>query len=260
MRAEVDAAAASWCANLVRLGFVQERRINHAFLSAFRSVVRRAEDDGLVVVISVGPRRPPSLPDGRARLVWRRLTGQYGHDPQVIFDLFNEPAGPWGSWHNRMEHLARYVRHHGGRNLFWVEGPHRAGDLRKIPRRHLTGVGPVAYSEHRPPGRHVRSSWERSFGFLARRYPVVEGEWANYSRANAGWACWDDAPHAVPRFLRYLARHQLGLVGYNLAGPRLLESDNLADPNHIRADWTCSRSVNQGAGHLIMTWLHSHNG
>ncbi|MBO0771250.1 MAG: cellulase family glycosylhydrolase [Actinobacteria bacterium] len=258
MRAQVDAAATSWCANLVRLGFLQERHINHAFLSALRSVVRRAENDGLVVVITVDSKR--AVPDGRTRLVWRRLTGRYGHDRQVIFDLFNEPAGPWDLWHNRMEHLARYVRHHGGRNLFWVEGPYAAGSLGEVPRRHLTGVGPVAYSEHRPPWPHTLSSWKHSFGFLARRYPVVEGEWANYSRANAAWACWDDAPRAVPRFLRYLARHKLGLVGYDLAGPRLLESASLADPNRIRADWTCSRSVNEGAGQLIMSWLHSHNG
>ncbi|MDR0343342.1 MAG: cellulase family glycosylhydrolase [Nocardiopsaceae bacterium] len=259
MRAEVDAAAESWCANLVRVGFLQERNINHAFLSALRSVARRAEHDGLVVVIAVGSKRTP-VPDRRTRRVWRRLTRQYGHNRQVIFDLFNEPAGPWRNWHNRMEHLARYIRHHGGRNLFWVEGSHRARDLRKVPRRHLTGVGPLAYSEHRPPGRHVWSSWKRSFGFLARRYPVVEGEWVNYSRANADWACWGDAPSAVPRFLRYLARHKMGLVGYNLAGPRLLESANLADPNHIRGDWTCSRPVNEGAGNLIMTWLQRHNG
>ncbi|MBO0809883.1 MAG: cellulase family glycosylhydrolase [Actinobacteria bacterium] len=259
MRAEVDAATHSWCANLVRLGFFQERHINHAFLSALRSVARRAENDGLAVVIAVGAKRTP-VPDRRTRLVWRSLTRGYGHDPQVIFDLFNEPAGPWRIWHDRMERLARDIRRHGGRNLFWAEGSHRGGTLRGVPRLHLTGVGPVAYSEHRPPRPHTRSQWNHSFGFAARRYPVVEGEWTNYSRANADWACWDDAPTAAPRFLRYLARRKFGLVGYNLAGPRLLESADLTDANHIRPDWNCSGAENEGAGHLIMTWLHSHNG
>lgn len=258
MRAEADAAATSWCANLVRVGFYQERHVGHAFLAALRSVVSRAESDGLAVVITVGSKRSP-VPDRRTRLVWRKLTRQYGHNRQVIFDLFNEPAGSWHIWHNRMESLARYIRRRGSRNLFWVEGSHRAGNLKKIPRLHLTRVGPLAYSEHRPGRPHTRSSWNRSFGFLARRYPVVEGEWVNYSRAHADWACWDDAPTAVPRFLRYLARHKLGLVGYNLAGPRLLESADLADPNHIRSNWRCGPE-NQGAGYLIMSWLRSHNG
>jgi hypothetical protein len=145
-----------------------------------------------------------------------------------------------------MEHLARMIRSDGARNLLWVQGHHRGGSLTGIPEWHLSGVGPLAYDEHRPPAPHTVASWTASFGFLAIKYgyPVVEGEWADYSRTSAGWACWSDAPVTVPRFLSH---------------PWLLESASLTGPNHFGSDWSCTDGLNEGAGQQIMTWLNRSN-
>lgn len=255
MEAETDAAATAWCANLVRVIFRQER----ADLPDLAQIVGHAEADGLAVVITMdsnvkGSAREPSA---LTRSLWHQLAGTYGHDPQVIFDLYNEPSGSWSYWHQKMQYLAGRLRHYwGSRNLFWVEGHERATTLAGVPRWHLTHVGPVAYSEHHPPAPHTAASWDHSFGNVARTFPVVEGEWVTY----ASWSCWADAPVAVPRFLSYLATRHLGLVAYNLAQPRLLESPSLTDPNRIKADWHCAPGVNEGAGHQIMSWLQAHNG
>jgi hypothetical protein len=274
---EEDAAATAWCANLVRLGAAQEKliihdKVNHAYLSAIETSISHAEHDGLAVALTLDQtaRSAVRLPVRRTLLAWQDLTYHYGHDPQVIFDIFNEPTGPWSLWRNGgrsggrryygMQHHAKMIRSHGGHNLLWVEGRNRASLLTGIPRWHLSGVGPLAYSEHRPRGAHTAASWTDSFGFLATRYPVVEGEWANYSRAPGAWACWRNAPVTVPRFLNYLAKHGLGLVAYDLTRPKLLESASFTDPNHIRGDWSCRKRLNEGAGHQIMSWLTRHNG
>ena len=278
LKAEEAAAATAWCANLVRIFALQEEmivhgKLNRPYLAAIETSIRHAEAHGLAVVLTVDQQAhyAPRLPVQSTLQAWRDLTSRYRHDPQVIFDIFNEPSGKWWLWRNGgkyggrhyygMEHLARMIRSDGARNLLWVQGHHRGGSLTGIPVWHLSGVGPLAYDEHRPPAPHTVASWTASFGFVAIRYgyPVVEGEWADYSRTSAGWACWNDAPVTVPRFLSYLTKYGMGLVAFDLSHPWLLESASLTDPNRFGSDWACQDGLNEGAGQQIMTWLNRSN-
>ena len=276
LEAEEDAAASGWCANLVRFGTDQDAmikggKVNRAYLSEVETVAAHARADGLDVALVMFSTRPgPALPVWRTEAAWRALAYHYRTDTaHVIFDIYNEPTGDWPIWRNGgmaggtrrygMEQLARYIRAQGARNLLWVEGHMRGGNLYGIPQYHLTGVGPVMYSEHRPPAPHTPASWWASFASVSRHWPVVEGEWANYDRANATWACWADGRVTVGRFLTYLADHRIGLVAYDLEQPRMLESASLTDPNHIRANWQCVSGLNEGAGSQIMHWFALHN-
>lgn len=276
--AQENAAATFWCVNTVRAGVSQAdlltgRTVNEAYLSAIAALVGHAGAAGLDTVLSLGgPAHPlgtPSLPQSSTLAAWKVLAGRFRGDPQVIFDLFNEPTGPWPLWRNGgtadgvtyygMQYLAQFIRRQGARNLLWIEGNNRAGNLTGIPAYHLTGTGPLMYDEHRPPAPHSPASWWHWFASTITRYPVVVGEWADYSRTGAPWACWDDAPTAVGKFLGYLAGLRVGLVAYDLARPRLLESASLTDPNHIRANWRCASGLNEGAGHQVMQWFTRHN-
>ena len=150
----------------------------------------------------------------------------YGHDPQVIFDLFNEPrtyspgmplAQTWQLWHDGgvfrgvsypfgMAQLARYVRSTlGAQNLFWIEGPDisssfagmmRAGALLKVSGMCLRAP-PGALHDSSRLGRRLRLP---SYHGIA---PVVDGEWTNYEpRRPRVPRCRPlllaDAPIAVP--------------------------------------------------------------
>jgi Cellulase (glycosyl hydrolase family 5) len=277
-QAEEHAAATAWCANLVRIFALQEElivhgRLNRVYLAAIETSISHAEADGLAVVLTLDQNAhyAPRLPVQSTLLAWQALAPCYGHDPQVIFDIFNEPSGRWPLWRNGgryggrvyygMERVAKVIRSHGGHNLLWVQGHHRGGNLTGIPRWHLSGVGPIAYDEHRPPAPHTAASWTASFGFLtaSHRYAVVEGEWADYSRADAGWACWADAPTSVSQFLDYLAQRGMGLVAFDLSRPWLLESASLTDPNQIRGNWACANGLDEGAGRQIMDWFARRN-
>jgi hypothetical protein len=272
--AQADAAAGGWCANLVRTIVTQERlvvggQVVQPYLDAVRAEVDHAAAAGLVVVVAMDQASAltPRLPVAKTLQAWQALAPLFG-DPQVILDIFNEPGGPWRLWRNGgrpadgvyrygMQRLASWLRGHGARNLLWVEGLRRGGSLTGIPRWRLSGVGPLAYAEHRPISPHTRRSWDRTFGHLVGHWPVVEGEWANYSRPDAPWACWPDGRRSIGRFLRYLADRRIGLVGYNLGQPRLLQSASLDDPNHVRASWACRNGLNQGAGNQIRNWLRA---
>jgi hypothetical protein len=285
--AVIAASAADWCANTDRLQIQEtylmnpDGTVNRPFLAAIESEVAYAESLGLVVVLNDQTQLSPDhasklfMPTRETYSFWDTLAYHFGHDPHVVFDLFNEPAfiSTWGQWRNGgtlhgvrffgMQQLASRlrVRDHAA-NLFWVEGPHVGGKLDQAWANRLTGVGPVEYAEHRPPGPHTAKDWYAMFGYLAAHNlaPVVEGEWADYARTNAGWACWNDAPRSVPVWLRYLANHHIGMIVTKMTPGQLIESANLDDPTHIRSNWSCTTGLNEGAGDQIRNWFSLHNG
>jgi len=227
---------------------------------------------------------------------WRDLAKVYGDDPQVIFDLFNEPrmysagmsqAQEWHLWLDGgsydgvdypfgMARLAAYVRNTvGARNLFWIEGPDFSASFAgMVQQRAVLHVSGVVYSVHHPAGRADTASWNADFGYLVIRgvAPVVVGEWTNYeppptvSPTPPRTSCWPDAPTTVPEFLQYLALYGIGLNAYQLQPGFLIRSyRNMAGPTTMNAKtWTCrsdsEAQPGQGAGSLVLAWFEQQNG
>jgi hypothetical protein len=305
----IAATADGWCANTVRLQLSQDNllgpngtRFDRAYMTAIKSEVSLAENDHLVVVLNDNSEFAPRAtwnsqhgPTAATETFWKDLARIYGRDPQVIFDLFNEPrtyvvgmsqAQEWRLWLNGghfrgefypfgMAKLADYVRNTlGARNLFWVQGPYYSYSLAGMVSNHaVLKVSGAVYAVHHPAGSRDTASWEADFGYLVTRgvAPVVAGEWTNYEpkpTLNPTWqrsSCWPDAPTAVPEFLQYLAAHGIGLSAYQLQPGVLIKSDdNLTDPTTIDAQtWSCLSQAEpqpgQGAGSLLMAWFRQHN-
>jgi Cellulase (glycosyl hydrolase family 5) len=284
-KADITAAADDWCANTVRLQVRQANlvstsgHVDQAFLSAVTSEVHYAEARGLVVVLNLqwqldGASLVESMPTQRSKAFWGSLAAHFGRDPEIIFDIYNQPEQKapcgWAFWRGGgvcrgrkylgMQALADYVRARAS-NLFWVEGIAAGATLNGAWRYHITGDGPLEYSEHRPPAPHQDSTWDAEFGYLANsgHAPVLDGEWADYARTDAPWACWDNAPVAAPRFLSYLQAHRFGLIVSQLVRNQLIESANLNDPTHFRTNWSCTDGLDQGAGHQVQQWFIRQN-
>jgi hypothetical protein len=281
VEATEDAAASIWCANLVRVGVGQhliigsQGAVNNAYLTLVKTIISHAEADHLAVALVMSRGKPgvprEYMPTWKTKLAWRAVYRQFGSDPDVIFELWNEPRHTqWARWRNGgyfgsirfygMERVARWLRGMGYKNLIWVDGIHSAAYLNGVGTYHLRHVGPVAYSVHHPPAPYTPTSWTKTFGYLVGRYAVVDGEWTNYSRSHAVWACWDNAPVSVPRFLQYMATHHIGIVAFSLTPGKLLASPSFSDPTYIRKDWACVDGLNEGAGHRILGWFRQHNG
>jgi hypothetical protein len=104
---------------------------------------------------------------------------------------------------------------------------------------------------------HNSADWYTRFGYAAKKVPMTDTEWTNYSSTRS---CWADAPTSVPAFLNYLARKGLGLTAWTLVPGVLAASANLANPTVIKSDWTCANTgLDEGAGSAIMTWFQQHN-
>ena len=290
--AEIGAAAASWCSNTVRLQIFQYAllgpgktgsHVNRAFLGRIEGEVNTALGYGLVVVLNDqteggGGKYFPGMPTAQTKTFWKVMSRVYGSNPDVVFDLFNEPrravypteAGTWRFWKHGgdydgqpfvgMEPLARYIRGLGARNLFWIEGPHTAGTLDQIVTHQITNAGPVEYAINHPGGPrapHNPAEWYRRFGYAAGKVPMTDAEWTNYSSTRS---CWADAPKSVPAFLSYLGRNGMGLLAWTLTPGVLAASADLADPTVIKSDWACTNSgLDEGAGAAIMSFFRQHN-
>jgi endoglucanase len=280
----IDAAAQSWCSNTVRLQVAQDNLVGESgstfsqhFMDAIHSEVSQAERDHLVVVITpqTGGAGHELAPTHATVAFWHSLISWYGGDPQVIFDIFNEPRlylgsvdATWKAWQQGgtrdgrtylgMQAVVDSIRDDGATNLIWIEGPGAASTLKHVRAYPISG-GPLAYAIHHPQGDHNPSVWDADFGFLVRDgvAPVVAGEWAQYASSKS--ECWKDAPTAVPAFLKYLEDHSIGLSVSELAQGVLLGSADLADPTEIGSDYHCVDGLNQGAGHQIMDWYKRRN-
>lgn len=309
-RQKIRAAADDWCANTVRLQLSQDNLVgttgtsfDRPYLKAIESEVSLAEHYHLVVVLNDETNFVPQTvrnsqlgPTPGTATFWKDLAQAYGNDPQVIFDLFNEPrtfslgmsqAQEWRLWLNGgrfqgvtypfgMAQLAEYVRYTvGARNLFWIEGPRYSLSFAGMVRQGaLLPVSGVVYSIHHSASAHDPAAWYADFGYLIADgiAPVVDGEWTNYEPPPSAVKpsglpgyCWTDAPTTVPEYLRYLYAHGVGLSAYQLQPGILIQSyASMGDPTAINPrTWTCQSNAElqpgQGAGSAIMAWFKQHN-
>jgi hypothetical protein len=305
---EIRATADDWCANTVRIQMSQDNlvgptgSIDQAYLNAIQAEVLEAESSHLVVVLNDDTELTTAVwneelgPTADTETFWTVLANLYGNDPQVIFDLFNEPrlyssgmsaAQEWQLWLNGgsylgayypigMADLAGYVRNTlHAKNLFWIEGPRYSVSFAGMVRENaVLKVSGVVYAVHHPAAPHDSSGWYADFGYLIATgiAPVVDGEWTNYEPAPAAGtgppptSCWPDAPTAVPKYLAYLSSMGVGLNVYDLQPGYLIKSDNnLGVPNTInKSTWSCQSNQEsqpgQGVGSMVMAWFKKSNG
>jgi hypothetical protein len=307
---KISATADDWCANTVRIQVNQDLLLgpngtafNQEYMAAIESEVSLAESYGLVVVLNdetnfspLAVRKYQNGPTPGTEVFWKDMAKVYGNDPQVIFDLFNEPrtfkpgmssSEEWRLWLDGgtfegvyypfgMAQLAAYVRDTAGaHNLFWVEGPRYSLTFAGMIRYHaLLHVSGVVYSIHHAQGLHDVQDWNAAFGYLVTDgiAPVVNGEFTNYEplpnpKINvAPGYCWANAPTAVPQYLSYLAALGIGMSAYQLVPGWLIKSNqDLGDPTSINPrTWSCvpddEAQPYQSAGKMIMSYFEQHNG
>jgi cellulase (glycosyl hydrolase family 5) len=256
--AEIRAAGA-WHVNLVRLQIVQDKMVgaggesfSSRYMNAVRAIAYYALQRGLFVVLnaqtelSLGFVHDEAMPTAATYAFWRHMITWYGHNPRVVFDLFNEPRDcGWGLWRADFQPLVNYVRAHGSVNQLWVEGIDWGSTLAGVPL--LRGQG-IVYSFHHPGSPWpwqtpvTVATWDQAFGNLAARgVPVVDGEFVNFM----GGYYWPRSTQMVTRYFEYLSYHRIGVVGWSLQPGVMTATTNE----------TTAVSEPQGAGRLFMRYF-----
>jgi hypothetical protein len=253
-------AAGSWGANAVRFQIVQDKLVGQTgqkrspgYMADVRRLVAFALQRHMTVILnaqtetSLGYTANENLPTRATWAFWRELAHYYGHNPRVVFDLFNEPRFcSWQQWYAAFQPLVSYLRRLGDRNQLWVEGRWWGSTLAGVPLLHGQGI---VYSFHHPGSpwpwqtRVGPPTWYQAFGYLSRAHlPVVDGEFVNF----IGGYYWPRSTQMVSEYLRYLSGHHIGVVAWSLQAGIMTATNNL----------TTAVSEPQGAGRLIWRYFH----
>jgi hypothetical protein len=199
---------ASWGANLLRVPFNQRWLLDDpSYLDQLASLAALAAERSLYTLFDLhwldyGQRRgsnpdgsniaTPPLPDADTPRAWAMMAARFGADPNVMFDLLNEPhdrlpddpfplqaadgtllaaptVGP-AEWHPWVRQIAAAIRPHAPTTTLFVSGTDwafRCVDLALDNIVHAPHVYPYA-------GRRTRADWERAFGHLSAPVVVTE--------------------------------------------------------------------------------------
>jgi hypothetical protein len=203
-------AARAWNANIVRIPVHPGRwrdRGADAYLNLLDEGIAWAGELGMYVIIdwhSIGSLQAErftrdSYVTTRAetRQFWETIARRYADNPVVAFhELFNEPttnSGEFGtaSWpaHKAvMEELIGVIRAHDTKSIPLVAGFDWGYDLTPVRDDPLDVPG-VAYVTHPYPQKREppwEEKWERDWGFVADRYPIIATEFGFMSADGRG--------------------------------------------------------------------------
>ncbi|HWD75531.1 MAG TPA: cellulase family glycosylhydrolase [Solirubrobacteraceae bacterium] len=244
-----------------------------SYIQEVQSGVETARALGLAVIMSLQAEPPagePSrcpLPDAGAARTWDALAATFAGDSGVMFELYNEPAvaptaTDWALWRNGgqviypsgmcqavgMQTLVDAIRTVAPDNVVIVPG--LAGE------QSLAGMSPIAdpshpgdpqiaYGIHYPSLARGSTSWDRAFGAISARVPVVISEWD----ANATTNCLPDAPARAQLLLDYLASKRIGIVGFAFDLPGTVIADWSYAPTSY-SDFACGNLAG-GPGQVL---------
>lgn len=195
-----EEARIRWNANIVRLPVhpsAWRERGKAAYLALLDDGIGWAEDVGLYVILdwhTIGnPVTERMQDDGyittRAETLrfWETVADRYGDRPAVAFyELWNEPTrangtlgrATWAEHRAFMEELIHVIRAHAPNAIPLVAGFDWAYDLTEAAADPVDAPG-VAYVTHPYPMKRPQpweEHWERDWGFMAERYPVIATE------------------------------------------------------------------------------------
>lgn len=237
---------------IISLGGLLKRRVtwyDPGYLTEIRNAVRTTRRLGMNVILTLNTEKPGDifhcpLPNRAVVDVWKVLARSFGHERNVMFELYNEPTGPptaanWHLWLRGgrlkfrkgnhtcravgMQSLVRSIREDHSENVLIAPGLLHQDTLAGVPLLADPGRGnEIAY------GIHLQqyggpAQWNHEFGRIAERVPVIVTEW-NPSSISMHCTANDiyDTPRASAQLLRYLSARGIGLVGYAFDSPGTL--------------------------------------
>ena len=260
------------------------------YLSRLDSVVQQANAAKLVVVLDLhednrcgAPTQNLDfkLPLPLATSYWKALAAHYLNNPDIIFDVYNEPSTrkhqasltdvDWQLWQNGgtvegtqvvgMQDLVNAIRSTGAKQVVAVEGL-GGGDSFENIGNHFINDPDVVYEVHIyfAKGEVTSSDWDTKFGFLTPQHAVYVGEWAFLPNAYYPIQCrsgpHDQADAKVTEFMNYMDEHSISWTAWAFMINKLILNYTNYAPTTLDQPWTCGdQKSNAGMGTLVKQHL-----
>jgi len=167
----------------------------------------------------IGTDRGAQMPDIRtpstefAAAFWQQVASYFKDTPHVIFEIFNEPAKLSAEdWRTNAQALVDIIRATGAKQLIIVGGIDYSRDLSWVLDMPIRDDN-IAYASHIYPA-HSRHGWDRWFGAVSEKYPVVMTEWGWMESDPSGEQAYlvgSQTTYGEP-LMEYLDQHGIGWV------------------------------------------------
>lgn len=145
---------------------------------------------------------------------WRLVSSYFRDTPNVIFEIWNEPAGGISAdiWHKNAVDIIRTIRSQRAKQLVIVGGIDYSRDLSWVIQNPVLEDN-VAYAAHIYPA-HSSSMWDSWFGDVSQSFPVVVTEWGfmDENRNDAPPYLIGTRTNYGQSFLNYLDARGIGWV------------------------------------------------
>jgi hypothetical protein len=302
---KIRAAATFWHANTIRIQVAWQHlfvgsstTVDQSYLARLDGEVALAGSLHLVSIITLQTERYGGsiMPDSHAVSFWAVLARHYASDPNVMFDLFNEPrlnakhwpgwseAGMWDIWQNGgsvtlagdstpttyvgMQQLVDTIRAAGASNVVVAEGNQTDHDLSGLPQHTLSGQN-ITYGIEPDLGRggtfpyadDTPRLWTTNWGTLSATYPLMMEGFQDYPGASE---CNPRSPQLFPELLASLQADHLGLIFYSLDPGIGVVGHNLQQPTSFdsvtRFDCSADLATNEaGPGADLLRWFQANS-
>lgn len=215
------------------------------------SAIARAHSQGLDVLIDMhfSDRGDPANQAYRLERMadanhgiqfWKEVAARYRNDGRVIFELYNEPHDiSWDTWLNGgpsgdgyqtagYQQLYDAVRSTGAQNLVIVNGLNWGYDESQAGTHMVNGYN-VIYGTHVYDWPEKQpAAWDRDFGYLAAKVPVMIGE---FGTTNCGTAYYEWV-------MAYADAHNISWLSWAWYAPPKDRPDLICSFAALITDWS----------------------
>jgi endoglucanase len=116
--------------------------------------------------------------DTTTRAFWSYVAPRYANNPNVIFELFNEPINPdnWSTWKATAQPWVNLIRSFAPNNLILIGGPRWSQNMSSAASDPFVGNN-LVYVAHIYPQHGGQGTWDSWFGNAANTVPFFITEW-----------------------------------------------------------------------------------
>ncbi|KYF87072.1 glycoside hydrolase [Sorangium cellulosum] len=206
---DVTIVRAAMAASAERLGYVHNPE---AEKNKVRAIVNAAIARGIYVIIDWHDHEAIRNKDAAKRF-FGEMAAEYGDEPAVIFEIFNEPDyESWAEVKSYAEEVIGVIRTAGSDNLVIVGTPTWSQDVDVAARNRITSDNNVAYTLHFYATSHRDALRTKASNALAAGLPLFVTEWGTCENTGSGSLDLGEAQ----RWLDFLDSHQISWLNWSI--------------------------------------------
>ncbi|OQP42905.1 glycosyl hydrolase family 5 [Niastella yeongjuensis] len=159
-----------------------------------KEVINAAIKDGIYVIVDW---HSHNIRLNEAKQFFTEIATEYGHQPNIIYEIFNEPAEiPWPDVKAYSEEVIKTIRAIDPDNVILVGSPHWDQDVHIVADDPIKGYNNLMYTLHFYAASHKQDLRNRGIYALKKGLPIFISESAGMEHTGNGnineaeWTAW----------------------------------------------------------------------